>query len=105
MGRPLTKREVRTIRAALRRGATRQEAACAAGVSVWRLYKARSQQLPDVPKGKPGPRPDREYPEPPEFIDISPEEIAIRAAEVRATWSEDEKASRWNAKYCPQDDA
>lgn len=104
--RILTADEERIVRRAIANGATRAEAAAAAGVPVKRVYRALHAELADLPAGKHGPRPGVEYPPQPEFVDIPVEEIYRRAAELRAErWSEDERASRWNPRFTPVDDA
>lgn len=104
--RVLTVAQELAVRRAIRAGATRAEAAAAAGVAVKRVYKALHHELADLPPGKHGPRPGVEYPPQPEFVDIPVEEIYRRAAELRAErWTEDEAASRWNPRFCgPIDD-
>lgn len=97
--RVLTRAEERIIRRALRNGATDREAGRAAGVSDRRLYEARLNELSDIPRNRRGPRQDRVYRPPPEFVDISVDEIYRRAAELRAAWSEDERQARWNAGF------
>lgn len=100
--RRLTRREEQAVRRAIARGATRREAAKAAGISVTLLYQALREQLVDVPPGKRGPRPGREYPSHPEFVEIPLEEIYRRAAELRETrWTEEERATRWNPRFSP----
>lgn len=104
--RVLTADEERIVRRAIAGGATRAEAAAAAGVPVKRVYRALHSELRDLPPGKHGPRPGVEYPPQPEFVDIPVEEIYRRAAELRAErWSEDEQASRWNPRFTPSADA
>lgn len=93
--------EERVVRRAIRRGATRAEAAAEAGIGVRRVYRALHHELSDLPPGRRGPRPGVIYPPQPEFIDIPVEEIYRRAAELRAEfWSEEETASRWNPRFC-----
>lgn len=99
--RVLTADQERIAREAIANGATRHEAAAAAGVPVRRLYRALHGELADLPPGRHGPRPGVEYPPQPEFIDIPVEEIYRRAAELRAErWSEEEQAGRWNPRFC-----
>lgn len=98
--RVLTVAQERIVRRAIRAGATRAEAAAAAGVPAKRVYRALHAELSDLPPGRHGPRPGRVYPPQPEFVDIPVEEIYRRAAELRAErWSEDEKQSRWNPRF------
>jgi len=104
--RVLTTAEERVVRKAIAGGATRAEAAEAAGVPVKRVYRALHLELSDLPPGKHGPRPGVEYPPQPEFVDIPVDEIYRRAAELRRErWSEDEAASRWNARFVPFDES
>ncbi len=104
--RILTAAQERVVRRAIAGGATRAEAAAAAGVPVKRVYRALHGQLSDLPPGKHGPRPGVEYPPQPEFVDIPVDEIYRRAAELRAErWSEDEAAGRWNPRFVPFDDS
>jgi hypothetical protein len=101
--RVLTAAEEATIRRELARGATDAEAGRAAGVSDRKLYRARECELADLPRNKRGPRPGRVYPPPPEFVDISVEEIYRRAAELRAErWTAEEESERWNAGFSGQ---
>lgn len=103
--RVLTTAQERIVRKAIRSGATRAEAAAAAGVPVKRVYRALHAELSDLPPGKHGPRPGVEYPPQPEFVDIPVEEIYRRAAELRAErWSADEAATRWNPRFAPMEE-
>ena len=102
--RVLSKAEERLVRRAIAGGATRQQAAHAAGVSVKRVYRALHAELSDLPPGRHGPRPGVEYPPQPEFVDIPVDEIYRRAAELRdERWSDDEQAGRWNPRFTPAD--
>jgi hypothetical protein len=104
--RVLTAAQERIVRRAIAGGATRAEAAAAAGVPVKRVYRALHAELSDLPPGKHGPRPGVEYPPQPEFVDIPIDEIYRRAAELRAErWSEDETATRWNPRFVPLSDS
>lgn len=104
--RVLTIAQERVVRRAIAKGATRAEAAAAAGVPVKRVYRALHAELLDLPPGKHGPRPGVEYPPQPEFVDIPVEEIYRRAAELRAErWSSDEQAGRWSPRFTPLPDA
>jgi hypothetical protein len=104
--RVLTAAQERVVRRAIASGATRAEAAAAAGVAVKRVYRALHLELADLPPGRRGPRPGRVYPPQPEFVDIPLEEIYRRAAELRAErWSADEASGRWNPRFTPLDDA
>lgn len=104
--RILTTAEERVVRRAIAGGATRAEAAEAAGVPVKRVYRALHAELSDLPPGKHGPRPGVEYPPQPEFVDIPVEEIYRRAAELRAErWGEDETQTRWNPRFVPLSDS
>lgn len=103
--RVLTVAQERIVRRAIRGGATRAEAAAAAGVAVKRVYRALHAELADLPPGKHGPRPGVEYPPQPEFVDIPVDEIYRRAAELRRErWSEEEAAGRWNQRFVPLDE-
>ncbi len=104
--RMLTVAQERIVRRAIANGATRAQAAQAAGVPEKRVYRALHAELADLPPGQRGPRPGVEYPPQPEFVDIPLEEIYRRAAELRAErWSEDEAAGRWNPRFVPGDDS
>jgi hypothetical protein len=104
--RILTDAEEATIRRELARGATDAEAGQAAGVSDRKLYRARLFELADLPRNKRGPRPGRVYPPPPEFVDLTVEEIYRRAAELRASrWTEDERQARWNPGFSGRADS
>ena len=99
--RVLTPAQERIVRREIAAGATRAEAAAAAGVAQKRVYRALHAELADLPAGRHGPRPGVEYPPQPEFVDIPVEEIYRRAAELRAErWGEDEAATRWNPRFC-----
>ena len=97
--RTLTADEERVIRREIAAGATDRDAAAVAGVSARRLYEARLHELRDLPRQKRGPRPGREYPPQPDFVDLPVEEIYRRAAELRAGWTEEERQARWNAGF------
>jgi len=104
--RILTVAQERIVRRAIANGATRAEAAKAAGVPEKRVYRALHVELSDLPPGQRGPRPGVEYPPQPEFVDIPVEEIYRRAAELRAErWGEDETATRWNPRFVPLSDS
>ncbi len=104
--RILTPAEEATIRRELARGATDAEAGKAAGVSDRKLYRARLFELSDLPRNKRGPRPGRVYPPPPEFVDLTVEEIYRRAAELRAErWTEEERQARWNPGFSGRTDS
>jgi hypothetical protein len=98
--RVLTETEERIVRRELDRGATDAEAQAAAGISARKLYDARRNELRDVPRQRRGPRPGREYPPQPEFVDLPIDEIYRRAAELRAErWSEEEHRERYNPGF------
>jgi hypothetical protein len=104
--RYLTAAQERIVRREVARGATRVQAAKAAGVSEKRVYRALHAELADLPPGRRGPRPGREYPPQPEFIDVPIDVIYRRAAELREErWSEEERMGRWNARFVPPDPA
>lgn len=104
--RILTVAQERIVRRAIANGATRAEAAKAAGVPEKRVYRALHLELADLPPGRRGPRPGVEYPPQPEFVDITVDEIYRRAAELRAErWSDDEAAGRWNPRFVPGGDS
>lgn len=77
----LTPEQELAVRRAIANGATRDEAAAAAGITPARLWARLRDQLKDVRVGR-GRR--RKGPAPP---DPTPQEIAIRMAECRAKWT------------------
>ncbi len=79
--RLLSRRQEETIRAALIRGYTRDEAAALAGITRRRLDTRLRDQLRDVRVGQGRRERERRSED-----DPSPEEIAQRAAAIRATW-------------------
>ena len=100
-----TRAQERIIRRMIKGGATRAEAAAAAGIPERRLYKALHAELSDLPPGRHGPRPGHEYPPPADFVDIDQDEIAKRASEVRATWTEERERQAWCPRFCGWRDA
>jgi hypothetical protein len=101
--RVTTRAQERIIRREIKSGATRAEAAAAAGITERSLYRALHIELSDLPPGRHGHRPDREYPPPTAFVDIDQDEIARRAAAIRATWSEEREREAWNPRFCESD--
>lgn len=97
--RVLTHEEERIVRQAIAGGATDYEASQAAKISARRLYSARRAELRDVPRQKRGPRPDRVYGPLPDLEEITIDEIYRRAAELRAGWTDEERAARWNPGF------
>lgn len=96
----LTADQERTVRRALLGGATRTEAAELAGITRQRLDTRLRDQLADIRVGQ-GRREQRRQREP----DPTPEEIAIRAAAIRETWSEEEANRRRSHFSGPLPDA
>jgi len=89
--RLLTAAQCRTIRKALTSGATRDEAAFAAGITRRLLDTRLRDQLADVRVGQ-GRRPAKKR-----GHDPTPEEIARTAEIIRSRWSDDtERARRCN---------
>lgn len=86
--RYLSSAQERAIRACLAAGMTQREAAIAAGVTYARLIWRLQDQLADLRTGRGFGRKRR-------TDDPSEEEIASRAAEVRATWSDETRRERW----------
>lgn len=102
--RLLTREQERTIRRAIRSGATRREAAHAAGISEWRLYLALREQELDIPPKRRGPRVGTKYRPRAEFVDIPEAEIYARAEALRRErWSEADHERNWNKGFRPQD--
>lgn len=100
--RLLTREQERAIRRAVRRGATRRQAADEAGISEWRLYRALREQLADLPPKRRGPRVGTRYRPRTEFVDIPQDEIYRRAAAIRVErWTEADAQSRWNQSFRP----
>jgi hypothetical protein len=88
----LTSVQERAIRRAWARGATRDEAAEAAGVSVGLIRMRLADQLRDLPRRGRGRGRRREPPR-----DPSPEEIYGRlTAALQAEWSDDEREQKWH---------
>lgn len=77
------------LRRLLRRGATRDEAAAAAGISRSLLEQRLRDQLADLRVGQ-GRRERKRR----TYVDPTPEEIEQRAAEIRAAWTDDERHER-----------
>jgi len=86
--RPLTPREERTLREALVSGATRVEAAAAAGITRQLLDTRLRDQLADVRVGQ-GRREQRRV-----YVDPTPEEIEKRKLEVQALWTDADREER-----------
>lgn len=100
--RLLTRDQERAIRRAIRAGATRREAAHAAGISEWRLYLALREQELDIPAKRRGPRVGTKYRPRTEFVDIPEAEIYARAAELRRErWTEADHETKWNKGFRP----
>lgn len=100
--RLLTREQERAVRRAIRHGATRREAAHAAGISEWRLYLALREQELDIPPKRRGPRVGTKYRPRTEFIDIPEDEIYRRAAELRRErWTEADHEQKWNKGFRP----
>lgn len=94
--RILTREQERAVNRATRHGATRREAADAAGISEWRLYQAIHAGL-ILPAKRRGPRVGTRYRPRQEFVDIPEDEIYRRAEQLRRErWTEEETA----AKFC-----
>lgn len=85
----LTPAQEREVRVALADGATRTEAAAMIGVSRRRLDTRLRDQLADVRVGQ-GRRERNQRTRWQDIDDPTPEEIASRAAEIRAGWTEEE---------------
>lgn len=83
------------MRAAWRSGATRDQAARAAGVSVGLIRQRLADQLADLPRpgrGRPG-RPRIQQSDP------TPEEIyGALTAEIQARWTDEERDSKWHGR-------
>lgn len=84
--KPLTEEQTRIVREILASGGTQGEAARAAGIPVRRIRTRFADQLDGATRNGRGHGGGRGG-----FRDLSPEEIAIAAARLRATWSE----ARW----------
>ena len=85
---PLTVEQEERVRTARAAGATRDEAAAAAGITRSRLDTRLRDQLADVRVGQ-GRRERRR-----EYVYPTPEEIEQRKLEVQARWSEEDRAER-----------
>lgn len=98
--RILTLAQERAVRSAVRRGATRREAAAHAGISEWRLYRALREDLTDLPPKRRGPRVGTKYRPRTEFVDIPQDEIYARAKALRESrWTEAERMAKWNKSF------
>lgn len=88
----LTPEQERIVRRALIAGATRREAAALIGITRQRLDTRMRDQLADLRVGR-GRGGGRQWPHSQQYSggdwDINEAEIARRAAEIRATWSEE----------------
>jgi hypothetical protein len=85
---PLTDEQLRIIREGWAAGSTEFEICTAAGISIDTFRERRRNQLAGLPKRPPSNGSANRG------IDPSPEEIAERAAAIRATWDSDELARR-----------
>lgn len=93
--RILTRAQRLAIERATLAGATRRQAAEAAGVPEWRLYQAIREGLV-APAKRLGPKPGTKYRPRQEFVEIPEEEIYRRAAELRRErWTEEEQSVRF----------
>lgn len=93
--RVITVAQQHAIERATRSGATRAQAARAAGVPEWRLYQAIRDGL-IAPAVRLGPKPGTKYRPRQEFVEIPEDEIYRRAAELRRErWSDDEQSARF----------
>lgn len=97
--RLLTPQQERRLRILLPAGATRDEAAAEVGITRSLLDTRLRDQLRDLRVGRG--RRERRQP----VADPTPEEIAARAAEVRRSWTEEERdRRRLNFSGPPPDD-
>jgi hypothetical protein len=95
--RYLPRRVERLLRRLLRGGATRDEAAAAAGITRSLLDTRLRDQLSDLRVGRGRRERDRTIRDP------TPEQIRQRAAAIRATWSDEEAESRRANFHGPPD--
>lgn len=95
--RLLTREQEMLVRRLIASGSTQAQAAAAAGVSYSRLRTRMADQLRDlrVGRGRGGGRGA--------FEDIDKQEIAARAAALRATWTPDRTAEAWHPTWRPLD--
>lgn len=100
--RVITREQERAVRRAVRQGATRREAAAAAGISEWRLYKALREQLVDLPPKRRGPAVGTKYRPRTEFVDLPQDEIYRRAAELRRErWTDEDTTAKSVKSFIP----
>ena len=90
---PLTVEQEERVRTALAAGATRDEAAAAAGITRSRLDTRLRDQLKNVRVGR-GRRETRRAPQP----ELTPDEVAYRTHLVRSRWP----AERWLRPELPE---
>jgi len=86
----LTEAQVDLARRLWREGLYVHEIARRLGVGVDVLIARRRDQLADLPSRKRGPRRGCKP-----TVDPTPEEIAERAAAIRATWTDADREDRW----------
>jgi hypothetical protein len=96
--KPLTAQQERRLRILITAGATRDEAAAEVGITRRHLDTRMMDQLRDLRVGQgrqragrkrgPGGRLLEDWPE------LTPEELAARAAEVRESWTDEERERR-----------
>lgn len=84
------------LRILIRGGATRDEAAAAVGITRRFLDTRLRDQLADLRVGQGRQRRFRQLVD---CVDPTAAEIAARAAEVRATWTEQELEDRWSPGF------
>ena len=104
----LTAEQERTVREAIAGGATQREAADLVGIRPYQLEQILADELRDLRVGRGRQREslrgrrrdDRGRVLPlDEGDDISPETIAERAAEIRATWDDERRRQAWNPTF------
>jgi hypothetical protein len=109
MGRPrLTPDQERIVREAIAGGATQREAAELVGIRVGHLEQILADELRDLRVGRGRQRDSLQTRKRDELgrvlpidelDDITPEEIAARAAAIRATWDEERHRQAWNPTF------
>lgn len=93
----LSRSQATVVRQALAAGSTHREVSELLGIPMSRLRaRLRDQLHISVGQG----RRRRGLPRTP-WPDVSPEEIAERAAALRATWTPEREAAAWNSNFVP----
>lgn len=97
--RRLSRDEVRFVRRSIRDGVLRYEVAELLGVGVRTLYDLIRDQVPELGRGRTGPRPGHAQRQRDEFPELPVEEIYRRAAEIRKAWTPEREREAWSPSF------